>query len=286
MFSVDVSVLDEGNEKIFKRGTLRDEALDDDAVGAKSIKRVVHVAVGVVLKLMDAVAFADNARPKHAGNHRHELLLDANLVAVLGGGQHGDSAFSNELPVLHDGDAVRNALNFGEQMGIEEDGLAAVLELSKHVADLLAADRVNTVSWFVEDDEVRVVDKRLCKPQTLHHAFGVLADLHGAPVGHTDDLEGFVDAAVKVSSGDPGKLAEVVKHLFAGKVKRVAVRFGQVADELLCLDGAEVLAEYGACAGRRKDYAKQALDEGRLASSVRAKKRIYLAAVNVDTNPL
>lgn len=286
MFSVDVSVLDEGNEKVFKRGALGDEALDDDAAVAELVKSAVHVGVAVVFKLVDAVAFTDNACTKHAGNLWHELRLNAYLVAVLGRGQHGDGTLGDELAVLHDGDAIRNAFNLGEKMRVEEDGLASVLELRKHIADFLASDGVNAVSGFVEDDEVWVVNERLCKPETLHHALGILAYLHGAPVGHANNLEGFVDAFIEVSSGDPGKLAEVIEHLFASKVKRVAMAFGQVTYELLCLDGAEILAEDGARPRRREDYPEQTLDEGRLTCTVRTEERIYLAAMHVNAHSL
>src|SRR6266705_1097565 len=86
-------------------------------------------------------------------------------------------AFDFQLPLVDDGDAVADGLDFAQFVGGEENGFAFVSEALDDFAHLHAAQWVQAASGFVQDEKVGVVNEGLGQADALLHAFGVGFDL-------------------------------------------------------------------------------------------------------------
>jgi hypothetical protein len=89
-----------------------------------------------------------------------------------------------------DDDALAGLLDFGEDVGAENDGVVAG-EMLQQFADLDDLLGVETGSGFVEDEDIGIVDDGLGQSDALAVAFGELADELLADVAQSataDDL--------------------------------------------------------------------------------------------------
>ena len=61
-------------------------------------------------------------------------------------------------------------------MGREENGFAFVLETLNDFPNFHAAERVKTAGWFVENEQIGIIDQRLRQTNALLHPFGIGLD--------------------------------------------------------------------------------------------------------------
>lgn len=78
--------------------------------------------------------------------------------------------------MLDEDNGVAGDFDFAQQMGVEEDGGAALAFIADDVADEMAAHGIEAGSGLVEEDEFRLVNEGLGKADALHHAFGKAAE--------------------------------------------------------------------------------------------------------------
>jgi hypothetical protein len=65
--------------------------------------------------------------------------------------------------------------------------------MNENIANLFAAYRIDTIGWFIEHDQFRIVDERLRNSEPLHHAFRILAHFRLAPIAHADQMQCLID---------------------------------------------------------------------------------------------
>src|SRR3984893_11869695 len=88
-----------------------------------------------------------------------------NLAAELGHGPHEDDcAFTEESY------SIANALHAFEQVGGQQHGHAAPLEITDHVEQFDGNLRIETGGWFVENGDLRILHDDLGKAEPLSHA--------------------------------------------------------------------------------------------------------------------
>src|SRR5581483_926973 len=78
--------------------------------------------------------------------------------------------------VVHDGDAVAEALGFVHVVGGEEDGAAGEFEAFDEVPELAARLRVEAGGGLVEEEEIGIADESAGHGEALFLAAGKLAD--------------------------------------------------------------------------------------------------------------
>ena len=101
----------------------------------------------------------------------HEFDEDV-LEFAVAGQQLVDRTLAQETAAVDDGDAVADAFDLGEQVGVEQHRAAAGAELDDHVAHLAAADGVEVGGRFVEDEQLGLVQEGLGEREPLPHALG------------------------------------------------------------------------------------------------------------------
>ena len=128
-------------------------------------------------------------------------------------------------------------LGFIHVMGRDEDRDAAVAEVVEQIPDLLAMDRIETGSRFVEKEQRRIVDERARHRQHLAHPAGKFAG-HGVPfffqigqvqqtreplrqfisrhpAGAGEKANVFFDGQVAIEAETLRDVAELISHLVA-----------------------------------------------------------------------
>jgi hypothetical protein len=112
-----------------------------------------------------------------------ELLIaegvagDFDIVAEAFAGEGVEGALADDAASAEDGDGVAHEFEFAEDVGVDEDGFAAVAEVEDDVADFFAADGVDPVEGFIEEDQVGVSHESPGEAEALAHA---LAEDSGA----------------------------------------------------------------------------------------------------------
>ena len=82
-----------------------------------------------------------------------------------------------QFALVQDRDAVAHVLNVGQQVATHHHCLALIAKLKDPVFHLACANWVESARWFVEEDEVWLIDQSLSKTDSTCHAFRVLAEL-------------------------------------------------------------------------------------------------------------
>ncbi len=193
-------------------------------------------------------------RRRHLGHHD---FPPADFVP----GHVGQPAAGGQPSAGDDGDAAAERLGVRQDVRAEEDGLAGVAQPQDQGADVASAQRVEPRHRLVEEDDLRVVDQRLRDADALHHALGVLAQLH-APLGAQDPPG---RAAVVTRRGPLGRrqveqARKVVQQLLGRQVVVEVRVLGQKADAAAHAEVAHGPAENGRVAGGGKDQLHQQLE--------------------------
>ncbi len=147
-----------------------------------------------------------------------------------------DGIHPPQLALAQNGDAVANELNFLEQMAVEEDGLPFALEAAEDVADLGPAHRIDAVGWFVENEELRVMEHGLGQPEPLRHALGILADQSPSPAPKPHRFQKLGPPPPDIRHRHVAQPAVILQGRVAGEVVGDAVLFRKVADLAASLD--------------------------------------------------
>src|ERR1043165_3260679 len=125
-----------------------------------------------------AAAQGDAENPGHFAQpdqrRHHRLDIDLEQLRLKTFLQPARRRFGEE-PALLDEPDLGTTLRFVHIMRRHENCDPAMPKLVKQIPDLLAMDRVETGSWFVEKEERRIVNEGAGHRQHLAHAAGKLA---------------------------------------------------------------------------------------------------------------
>jgi hypothetical protein len=112
----------------------------------------------------------------------------------------------------------------------EEHRAAPIAEAQDEGAHVAATERVEARHRLVEDDEFRLVEKRLREADALQHALGELAQLQPAFGAHADLVEQRRDAPRALLARDPQQRGKIGEQFLGGEVVVEIRMFRQVAD--------------------------------------------------------
>src|SRR5260221_140428 len=98
-------------------------------------------------------------------------------------------------------------------MTAQDHRLAAPRQREDQILDLAAADRIEAGSRFVEDDEIGIVDERLCETDTPLHAFREFTHRARARLAQADHFEQLLRAIVAIFFVELKKVAEKIQRL-------------------------------------------------------------------------
>jgi hypothetical protein len=105
------------------------------------------------------------------------------------GDQLARRALGDEAPVVHDGEAVAEALGLVHEMRREQHRLALLQQLLQALPDQVARLRVEAGGRLVEEQQVGVVHQRARQRQAPLHAAGERVDLGVGAAGQPGELE-------------------------------------------------------------------------------------------------
>ena len=85
-------------------------------------------------------------------------------------------------------------------MRIEEEGLSRSLQLEHEILHHLPSDRIESAHWFIEKYNLRIMQDRLSKSDTLEHSFRVGMELLRSRMYESDFLENFIFSLIEFCS--------------------------------------------------------------------------------------
>ena len=200
------------------------------------------------------------------------VACDLDVVAEAFAGEGVEGALADDAASAEDGDGVAHEFEFAEDVGVDEDGFAAVAEVEDDIADFFAADGVDAVEGFVEEDEVWVAHEGPCEAEALAHAF---TEDGGAVVFPCFEAGGFEDGgglAFIFAGGETAETAGEAEDLFGGEVGWPCGVFGEVAGAAELGRIADWAVEETAVAGIWADERHEDLDERAFAGAVGAEE--------------
>src|SRR3989442_4225676 len=98
-------------------------------------------------------------------------------------------------------------------MAAQDHRLAAPREREDEVLDLAAADGVEAGSWFVEDNEVGIIDERMRQADAALHALREFAHRPRARLAQADHFQQLLGAIVPLALVEVEQVAEEIQRL-------------------------------------------------------------------------
>src|SRR4051812_36627365 len=103
-------------------------------------------------------------------------------------------------------------------MAAKNHRLPAASQRDDQIFDFPAANRVQARGWLVQNDEVRVIDQRLCQPNSALHAFRELAHGPGPRLPQPDHFEKLICTVRAITFVEMKQVAEKIKRLALIKI--------------------------------------------------------------------
>ena len=100
-----------------------------------------------------------------------------------------DIVLRDDASFVDDGKTVADGFDVREDVRIEEDGRPRLFELKDEVFDHFPSERIESTHRLVEEDDFRVVQYSLCKPDPLEHSFRIFRKQLIPGSGESDLLE-------------------------------------------------------------------------------------------------
>ncbi len=208
-------------------------------------------------------------RPVRPGHLGQESPLAIALLERVGSVQRHDLAFVDE------GHSICQAIRLQHVVRGEEDGGAPLALLQDHAADGRRRVGVQSLGWFVQEEDARVVDQGAGDHQALLHALRVRFHSILASTIKADTLEQCHWVRVGHAK-EPGEQLEVVHGAHLLVQVRDFKAHADLALYLLSLPG-HVQAQQRGLALPGAQLTGQHLDRGGLAGAVRAQEPEDLA---------
>src|SRR5512143_2826987 len=191
-------------ENLMQRRLHQLESLDARARVDQAAKQRLRIGAGRHLDLEESVVLVEFLDERCVAQHGSDAIERAvreaqrDVSSAVFLSDRGNASVEHLLAARDDAHRVAHLLGIVHHVGAEDHRLVAPLELDDGVLERLRVDRIESAKWFVEDDEVRIVEQRRDELDLLLHAARELVDLGVAPVlvarAETEPLEPFVDA--------------------------------------------------------------------------------------------
>lgn len=191
-------------------------------------------------------------------------------------------ARGNDFAPLDEDNGVTGDFDFTQEMGVEEDGGAALAFIADDVADEVAAHGVEARSGLIEEDEFRLVNEGLGKADALHHAFGEATETAIAMRRETNEIDIGRNAIAKLRRRQSGETAVEGEEFGRSQPVVETKIFGEEADFAADFDiGIRVTEDLRLAAGGL-DEAEKHFDGGAFAGAVGAKEAKNFAATDLE----
>lgn len=169
--------------------------------------------------------------------------------------------------------------DFGQDVARHEHGDALPGKGADECAQIFDADGVESVGGLVQDEELRVNEKRKREPQSLLHAHRERPDALLARVGEVDDVQHLVDTAFRQSE-HRGTHAQVFGGGEVGVERRA---LDERADFVEIVAAPSVSVERDVAFGGA-EYPREHLERGRFARAVGAEEPVDTPAPYVQAD--
>jgi hypothetical protein len=212
------------------------------------------------------------------GLHGHDGVGADTALEIGGRVQRQD------LPVVHDGDAVTEFVGLFHVVGRQQDGLAFRVEAPEEFPQCETALRVKARRGLVEEEHGGTVEDGAGDHEALRHPSG--QRIHGrfGEAAELEPLEELVGRLAALPRSHPEQSAVEVQVLPGGQLSVQGVLLGDDADELL--DERRVAHDVDPtderAAGRGNDPGRQHAHGGGLARTVRPEQPEDLAGCDAQ----
>src|ERR1700735_889155 len=88
-----------------------------------------------------------------------------------------------QLSAEQHGYSVAQHFRVRKNVSGKENSSSLAFEIENDVAHLATSDRIETGHWFVQEDNLRIVNDGLCNPHALQHALREFSELNVACIG-------------------------------------------------------------------------------------------------------
>ena len=195
-------------------------------------------------------------------------------------GEFFQRAFAGDRALGQDGHLRAQWLEFSQNVAVDKHGVAFALQVQQQLANFASANRVDTIGWFVEQEQFWAVHQCLGNANTLLHAFGETANLFVSPCSHASKVKQLTNAASAFRATHALKPAVVMQQLLGREVGREAVVFGQVANTPEGFHVTYGLAEHCAFDVAGPNDRHQNLDQRRFSRTIGAQQAEYFASID------
>jgi hypothetical protein len=81
--------------------------------------------------------------------------------------------FTHNFALMHNDDSIGDKLHFGKEVRTHKNRRTLIAQTQEELSHKANSTRVEPVGWFVEYQQVRLVQQSLCKSQPDFHPFGI-----------------------------------------------------------------------------------------------------------------
>src|SRR6185312_15165468 len=168
--------------------------------------------------------------------------------------------------------------NFAQLVRRKENRFPFVLEPLNNVTNFHTPDGIEPARRLVENQQIGIIDERLCKTDTLLHPLGISFDEPFARVLKLDQFQNKINSPFSFSIRKSKNFRVETENFFRVQKFVVVSQLRQIADALASNGLANVNAEQIRRAGRRLNKTKQGVHSCGFARAVWTKKSEHFAS--------
>ena len=179
-------------------------------------------------------------------------------------------------------DPITNVLHIREQVAAQNHGFAAPGQGKDQVFHFATSDWIKPGRWFIQYDQVRIIDQRLCHPDPSLHAFGELTHRPRPCLRKPNHIDELVGAVLTFVGRQIKQIAEEIECFFGIEITIEVRLLGQITDSRFRRNVAGRVAKNFDVAVGRIEQPKKHLDRRRFARSVWPQQTEYFPAMHLE----
>ena len=277
-------ILSHDFQKRFFEGEALGRELEDVDIGANEIaedfRETIHGMRGELKAIV--VNLGGGGPRSQAGKKFLAQIMGANIDVDFAFGRSAEIARADDLALLDEHDGVASDFDFAKQVGVEEDGGAALAFIANDVADKMPTHGIEAGSRLIEEDEFGFVNESLGEADALHHAFGKTVEAAIAMGSEADEIDVGGNTLAELRGSEATEAAVEGKEFGCGEPVVETKVFGKESDLTANFDVGKRMAEDLRFAAGGPDQAEKHLDGSAFASAVGSKEAKNFATTNLE----
>ena len=149
---------------------------------------------------------------------QQKITLHHHGVARLLAGEITNFPVLHHLATTKDGHAVADHFKFAQQMAVHENSFSPGAQVEHERADVFAAYGIHTIGWFVQKNDVGIIDERLGQADPLFHSLAEGRQPIIAPAFHAHGLQKLPTPFDPHGTGDAGESSGEIDQIERGEV--------------------------------------------------------------------